>query len=152
MKWLPLFLSLLVFTNCTGDQNPSPTITIFAASSLTNAFTELAATYEATTNTTITLSFAGSSTLAAQIIEGAPADIFASANLTQAQMIAQEMDTDDAIVFAHNRPVIALPPDNPGQINSIDDLANTNLAIVLATPGVPNRHAQPAASVISASA
>lgn len=114
---------------------------VFAASSLTNAFTDLAEEYESTYNIQITLNFAGSSTLAAQIEQGAPADIFASANYQQMQNIIDDdlVHEDDAHIFAENELVIIVPSDNPANIQSAFDLSQSNIFLALAAPTVPIR-------------
>ena len=92
-------------------------------------------------NVQITLNFAGSSTLAAQLIQGAPADIFASANLQQMQAIVDEnLILEEMLsIFAENELVIIIPADNPANIESAADLANDDVMLVLAAPSVPIR-------------
>ncbi|MDQ3877952.1 MAG: molybdate ABC transporter substrate-binding protein [Actinomycetota bacterium] len=138
-----------LLAGCAGNAvsgNPAPrasgperTLTILAASSLTSAFSALARTYEsAHPGTRVTFSFAGSDTLASQIVQGAPADLFASASPTQMDTVVKLGKTDGAPQeFATNRLVVVTPPDNPAHITSIDDLANEGTTVVLAAPGVP---------------
>lgn len=118
------------------------TLTIFAASSLTDAFVELEHIYE-TQNPTVDVlfNFAGSSTLAAQINAGAPADIFASANEMQMQALvdAEIIHDDDVLIFATNRLIIALPTENPAHIKSLSDLARDGVLLAFAVPDVPIR-------------
>lgn len=113
--------------------------TIFAAASLTDAFTRLADDLEAVTpGLTLTFNFAGSQTLVTQLAEGAPADLFASADERQmAAAIANGSITGPPVTFAHNRLVIAVPSDNPAQISQAADLANDELRLVLAQAEVP---------------
>ena len=120
-----------------SDQN----LTIFAASSLTDAFTEIADVFMAAYDTKITLNFAGSSTLVAQIEQGAPADLFASASELQMQQLinGEYIAEDDIVFFAENTLVLIVPSSNPARIKSIADLAQSNVLLVLASEGVPIR-------------
>jgi molybdate transport system substrate-binding protein len=115
------------------------TLTVFAASSLTDAFGVLAQSFEEQNpRTEVRQTFESSSTLLTQIQQGAPADVFASA-------AEEEMNTavDDGLVagepeiFARNREVIMVPSDNPANIQSLRDLARPGTKLVLAEEGVP---------------
>ncbi|SDZ57234.1 molybdate ABC transporter substrate-binding protein [Herbiconiux ginsengi] len=115
-------------------------ITVFAAASLKQTFTDLAARFEAENpGTTIELNFAGSSDLVTQITEGAPADVFASADeknmskLTDAALIDPAAPVD----FATNVLEIAVPPTNPAGITSFADLAAPGVKLVVCAPQVP---------------
>lgn len=110
-----------------------------AASSLTDAFTEIAAAFEqAHPGTHVALEFAGSSTLRDQILEGSPADVFASANsatmdaVVHAGMVSAQPET-----FALNHLVIAVPAGNPAGITGLDDFARPELLIGVCAAGVP---------------
>ena len=118
---------------------PSGTITIFAASSLTNAFDrvgdELTRLYPATR---YTFNYGSSSTLATQIVNGAPADVFASADeLNLQKVLDAALVQSPASIFATNRLQIAVAPSNPKRISSLADLARRDLVVVLAAPNVP---------------
>ena len=132
-----------------SDSDPSPgdsaaapkqtTITVFAAASLKGSFTEIGKQFEAENEgVTVKFNFAGSSDLVAQIQQGAPADVFASAD-------TKNMDkaTGDDLVegtpanFATNTLEIATPPDNPAKIESLDDLANPDNKVVICATEVP---------------
>jgi molybdate transport system substrate-binding protein len=111
---------LLVLTGCsspteTSDESNSvieTTITVFAASSLTETFTELGRQFEAANpGTKVTFSFAASSTLAEQIIAGAPADVFASASKKSMEAAAEQIPV--STIFTSNRVVISFPVDKP---------------------------------------
>jgi molybdate transport system substrate-binding protein len=133
-------------TSCGGgsgggaaDGSGGSTLTVFAASSLTDAFGALARTFEEQNpGTEVRQSFESSSTLLTQIQHGAPADVFASA-------AREEMDTavDDGLVagepevFVSNREVVMVPADNPANIESMRDLAKPGIKLVLAEDGVP---------------
>jgi len=115
-------------------------LTVFAAASLTAAFTEAAAQFEAQNpGTKVIFQFAGSDQMAEQILQGAPADVFASANTKQMDKVVEggEIAHDAAEIFAHNRLVVVYPSDNPGNLNSLADLAKPDLKLVLASPSVP---------------
>ena len=111
---------LLVLTGCsspteTSDESNSvieTTITVFAASSLTETFTELGRQFEAANpGTKVTFSFAASSTLAEQIIAGAPADVFASASKKSMEAAAEQIPV--STIFTSNRVVVSFPVDKP---------------------------------------
>jgi molybdate transport system substrate-binding protein len=115
------------------------TVTVFAAASLTATFTELGKRFEAAhPGTTVTFSFAGSSDLVTQITEGAPADVFASAdetNMTKAT--AAGVTAGKPVDFATNVLAIAVPPGNPAHIKSFADLARPGVKTVVCAPQVP---------------
>jgi molybdate transport system substrate-binding protein len=122
-------------------QEASGELVVFAAASLTNAYQEIADRFEQThPGVQVLLNFAGSSDLSLQIQQGAPADVFASANLNQ-MCAAQDALAGEGefAVFARNRLIVILPSDNPGGVNTLADLAQPGLALVLAVPGVPVR-------------
>ncbi|MFD4294345.1 molybdate ABC transporter substrate-binding protein [Rhodococcus sp. NPDC058532] len=112
-------------------------LTVFAAASLTSTFTELGAMFEsAHPGTSVRFNFAGSSDLVAQIRQGAPADVFASAdttNMTRAGNLVAGTPTD----FASNTLTIVTPPGNPARITSFADLADPDLQVVVCAPQVP---------------
>ena len=113
-------------------------ITVLAASSLTDAFEELAGTFEEQNpGTEVRTSFAASSELLAQIKQGAPADVFASASEKNMDSAVGEDLVNQAYVFARNRPVVIVPAENPAGIETFEDLAEADAQIVLAEDGVP---------------
>jgi molybdate transport system substrate-binding protein len=129
-------------------ETPAPTettatlegsITVFAAASLKATFTELAADFEAANpGTTVTLNFAGSSDLVTQITEGAPADVFASADTKNMTKITDAALNDgDPVNFATNVLEIATPPGNPGGVIDFASLADPDLKVVICAPEVP---------------
>lgn len=114
-------------------------LTIFAAASLKTSFTELARTFEARhPGTKVTFSFAGSADLATQISQGAPADVFASADTRNMEKL-QEAGLVDGTprVFATNTLAIAVPPGNPAGIQSFADLAEPGTRLVQCARQVP---------------
>ena len=121
-----------------GGQGSSGTLTVLAASSLTNAFGELATTFqEQNPDTEVRTSFGGSSELLAQIEQGAPADVFASADEDKMDTAVQDDLVNEPQTFAGNRPIIIVPIDNPARIHGLQDLANPEAKLVLAQDGVP---------------
>lgn len=127
------------------DPTPEPaeevTLTVFAASSLTDAFTELGQLFESQhPSATVQFNFASSSDLATQLTEGAPADIFASANARQMENAATAgRIAGDPVDFLTNSLVIIVPADNPAGIATLADLANEGVKLVSALPDVPIR-------------
>jgi molybdate transport system substrate-binding protein len=116
------------------------TLNVFAAASLTDAFEELATGFEAANpGAEVVYNFAGSQQLAAQINEGAPADIFASANAAQmrAAIEGTRVVSGTQEIFVRNRLVVITPSDNPAAITALQDLARPNLRLVLADKAVP---------------
>lgn len=117
----------------------SGTLTVFAAASLKSTFTKLAGEFEARNpGTKVTLNFAGSSDLATQITQGAPADVFASADTRNMAKLADAKLLDGTPAnFATNVLEIAVPPSNPANIGSFADLAKQGTKVVVCAPQVP---------------
>ncbi|MEZ0491738.1 molybdate ABC transporter substrate-binding protein [Kineococcus sp. TBRC 1896] len=115
------------------------TLTVFAAASLTATFTQLGTEFEAAhPGVRVRLNFAGSSDLATQIGEGAPADVFASANeSTMAKVTGQSLTAGEPVDFATNVLEIATPPGNPAGITGFADLARPGVKVVVCAPQVP---------------
>ncbi|CAO1653636.1 molybdate ABC transporter substrate-binding protein [Salinibacterium sp. NYA9b] len=113
-------------------------LAIFAAASLTASFTELADAFSAENPgvTIAPISFDGSSTLATQISEGAPADVFASADDATMQQVSAELATAP-VSFASNELQIAVQPGNPLDITALSDLAAPDVQVALCAPAVP---------------
>ena len=113
------------------------TVDVYAAASLTDVFTQIADDYMAEhPGIQIRLTFAGSSDLAAQINEGAPADVFASANEKQMAVAGEHIDGKSEL-FASNTLTIAVPAGNPGGVTDFASLANPGLKVVVCAPEVP---------------
>jgi molybdate transport system substrate-binding protein len=115
-------------------------LTVFAAASLTDAFKEIGQQFGAANGgVTVTFNFAGSDQLATQITQGAPADVFASANTAQMNNVIKAGDIISGTqrTFVRNRLVVVYPKDNPGKLTALKDLANPGLKIVLANKSVP---------------
>jgi molybdate transport system substrate-binding protein len=116
------------------------TLNVFAAASLTEPFEELGAQFAtAHPGVTVAFSFGGSQQLAQQINEGAPADVFASANSRQLEVViaAGGIVSGTQQTFARNRLVVVYPADNPAGLVGLGDLARPGLKLVFAAPEVP---------------
>ena len=118
---------------------PPGTVTVFAAASLSAAFQELARTFEAQhPGVKVDLAFGGSSTLVQQIQQGAPADVFASADEANMQRLVESGAIAGVpALFAHNRLQIVVGLGNPKHIAGLADLAKPGLTIALCGPTVP---------------
>ena len=137
-------LWLLLLLGCgtqksTDTRSSSATVTVFAAASLTESFSEIGQRFEQAYGIPVLFNFAGSQQLAQQLAHGAAADVFASAN-------QREMDTTIGAgavisgtqrIFAANRLVVIVPQDNPAQIHTLHDLARPGLKLVFAAAQVP---------------
>jgi molybdate transport system substrate-binding protein len=135
-------LLLLLVTACIPAGRASAVsgeIVVFAASSLTDAFQDMAYTFEQANPTArLTFNFGASNQLATQLDQGASADVFASADTAQMDSARKSgvLASQDRI-FASNRLVLITPKNNPGHVNSVKDLANPGVKLVTAQPGVP---------------
>ncbi|MEJ7653523.1 MAG: molybdate ABC transporter substrate-binding protein [Chloroflexia bacterium] len=115
-------------------------LTVYAAASLTQAFEEIATGFEADNpGTTVVYNFAGSQQLAQQIVQGAPADVFASANDKQMGVARDggKIEPDADREFVRNRLVVVVPKSNPAGLKELKDLAKPGIKLVLAAPEVP---------------
>src|SRR5215470_11659036 len=123
----------------TGSSAPATgTITVFAASSLTGAFTQLGKQFEAAhKGDTVKFSFGPSSGLSTQITSGAPADLFASASPKNMQEVVSAGDASNPQNFAKNTMEVAVPPNNPAKVTSVNDLAKSSVKVALCQPQVP---------------
>ena len=123
----------------TGASSDGGTVTVLAAASLTKPFTALAEAYErANPGVDVALSFGSSTTLAQQIAEGAPADVFASAGTAALDQLPQNVASDGGeATIARNTLEIATPPDDPGGVATLADLARPDLDVVLCAASVP---------------
>ena len=104
-------------------------LTVFAAASLTDVFPKI--------DPSPRYSFAGSNALAAQIALGAPADVFASANMTLPNQLHAKGLCSQPVVFTRNALVIVVAKANPANVHSVYDLAKSGVKLVVANPGVP---------------
>ena len=117
---------------------PAVELTVFAASSLTDAFTQMGSDFEAANaGTTVTFNFGSSGDLAASIESEGTADVFASASGTYMDEVSDKVGVTGRADFVQNKLVIITPPDNPAGITSIEDLGKPGVQVVLAAEGVP---------------
>ncbi|HEX2618736.1 MAG TPA: molybdate ABC transporter substrate-binding protein [Phototrophicaceae bacterium] len=142
-SWIVLIVAALMlsFGSIGVTAQDTPKLTVFAAASLTDAFGVIADQFKAEhEGVDIVFNFAGSSDLAAQLAEGAPADVFASANTKQMQ-VAQDAGRigSKPKAFVKNRLVLITPAENPAGIHTLHDLGNTGVKLVIAGAGVPVR-------------
>ncbi|HEX6383046.1 MAG TPA: molybdate ABC transporter substrate-binding protein, partial [Anaerolineae bacterium] len=129
-------------TQVEGTEAAEEELLVFAAASLSDAFSEIAEAFEAQhPGVSVALNFAGSSQLAAQLSEGAEADVFASANAAQMQVVvdAGRITAGKPVNFLSNRITIVVPADNPADVESLEDLSQPGILLVLAVEGVPVR-------------
>ncbi|MCU1618434.1 MAG: molybdenum transporter, periplasmic molybdate-binding protein [Modestobacter sp.] len=144
MKRLIAALAVLTLAGCGASDGGSTdevtgTVTVFAAASLTDVFTDLGHRLERDhPGLTVEFDFAGSSTLASRLTEGATADVFASADTDQMDVVTNNGIVSRApTLFATNVLEIAVPPGNPGGISGLADLADPAKRIALCAPEVP---------------
>ena len=117
---------------------PAGTITVLAASSLLGTFTQIGKQFEAAhPGVTVKFSFGASSTLATQITDGAPADVFASAAPKNMDTVVTANDASNPQDFAKNTAEVAVPPSNPASVTSVNDLAKSSVKVALCQPQVP---------------
>lgn len=113
-------------------------LNVFAAASLTKAFQAAQQPLTAShPGLSITYNFAGSNTLVSQIEQGAPADVFASADNANMNRLVAAGLVETPVVFARNKLEIAVAPGNPKHITGLADLARPGIGVVLEAPGVP---------------
>ena len=132
---------LLVATSCTASDETTSrrtTLRVFAATSLRAVFGELERSFEDEhADVDVELTFGGSSALAAQVRQGAPAHVLATAD-EQTMRTALPEDADPPrTAFARNRLAIVVEPTNPKRIMSLSDLGRDDIAVVLCAPAVP---------------
>jgi molybdate transport system substrate-binding protein len=134
-----LYLCLLTFSFCLPAQ--AAHLTVFAAASLTDAFQTIGPQFERShPGTKVTFDFGASSLLRTQIDQGAPADVFASADEEQMEPLVRAGKVRDAVPFARNRLVVVTPAANPGHLRRLEDLARPGLRLVITAEPVPIGH------------
>jgi molybdate transport system substrate-binding protein len=145
VKRLIAALAVVALSGCgasdggSTDGEVTGTVTVFAAASLTDVFTDLGRRLESDhPGLTVEFDFAGSSALATQLTDGAAADVFASADTDQMDVVTNNGIVSRApVLFAANVLEIAVPPGNPGGITGLADLADPAKRIALCAPEVP---------------
>jgi molybdate transport system substrate-binding protein len=129
MRRVPLAIAALAVLLFPTAGAPGTRITVYAAASLTQVFPRV--------DRAPRYSFAGSDTLAAQIAQGAPADVFASASLKQTELLYHNGALRRPVVFATNKLIVIVPSSNPAGIRSVYDLRRKGVKVVIGTPTVP---------------
>ncbi|GAA2719546.1 molybdate ABC transporter substrate-binding protein [Actinocorallia aurantiaca] len=133
---LPLALALTACSSSGSDGGK--TVTVFAAASLTETFTELGREFEKThSGVEVRFNFGSSSTLAQQIVQGAPADVFASASPATMKTVTDASLAGAPSTFARNRLEIAVPVDGRGGVETLADLADPKVKVALCAEQVP---------------
>ena len=118
-----------LLVSAAAAQSTTYRATVYAAASLTDAFPKIAPSAK--------YSFAGSNTLAAQIRQGAPADVFASANTRLPQGLYHDHLCSKPVVFTRNALVLIVPASNPAHIHGVYDLRRSGIKLVIAAENVP---------------
>jgi molybdate transport system substrate-binding protein len=129
MKKLALALALLFALALPAGSAPATRITVYAAASLTEVFPRI--------DRVAQYSFAGSDQLAAQIEQGAPADVFASASPKQAELLYHNGFLRRPLVFATNKLIVLVPRSNPAHVGSVYDLRHSGIKVIIGAPSVP---------------
>ncbi len=146
-KLMPVLLcavvtALVITCGCTAPTQTAQgkQVTVFAAASLTDAFTEIGHNYHTNhSDTNVSFNFDGSQVLQTQIENGAYADIFASASNTQMNALRSKgyMNNSTVNVFAQNKLEVIIPKGNPAYITTMSDLAKPGVKLVIGTQSVP---------------
>jgi molybdate transport system substrate-binding protein len=143
-KWVGLVLVVVLLVGACGSGSGSPgsstskTITVLAASSLTEAFTQIGKDFQTkNAGSTVTFSFGSSATLATQITQGAPADVFAAASPSTMKTVTDAGAAGTPTDFVSNTLEIAVPKGNPHHITGLKDFADKRRRIAICDPSVP---------------
>jgi molybdate transport system substrate-binding protein len=121
-----------------ADSSGGGAITVLAAASLTEAFSQIGKDFEAQKpGSTVTFSFGSSATLATQVLQGAPADVFAAASPATMKIVSDVSAAEPPTGFASNTLQIAILNDNPHKIVGLQDFADDDKRIALCAPQVP---------------
>lgn len=144
-RWIgsaAVLLTVALAAGCGSDDSSdggdTTTLRVFAAASLTSTFGELGKRFEASHDgVDVQLNFGGSSDLVTQLQDGAPADVFASADTANMDKATSADVVGDPVPFATNTLEIAVPPGNPADITGLDDLTKSGLNLVICAPEVP---------------
>ncbi len=115
----------------------SASITVFAAASLTEAFSKIGTDFQARSGAMVTFNFGSSATLASQITAGAPGDVFAAASPATMKTVTDANGAGTPVTFASNSLQIAVPAGNPGRITGLADFADESKTLAVCAPQVP---------------
>jgi molybdate transport system substrate-binding protein len=136
-RLLAIAAGVTLLAGCAAPASGS-TVTVLAAASLTDALDEAAAAFEAAhPDIEITVSYGGSSALAEQLVSGAPADVFFSADEATMQAVVDEGLASAPEVLLTNTLQLVVPAGNPGDVGGLADLADPSLVVALCDPSVP---------------
>ena len=135
-------VALAALSGCTSAASPSDagqeTLTVSAASSLTEAFTAIADRFMTEhPGVRVSLNFGGSSALAEQVVSGAPVDVFASASRATMDAVSAVGAAEPAVAFARNEMVVVTPADNPAGVSTLADLADPRVRVAVCADEVP---------------
>lgn len=138
-RGLLLAATLAALVGCgDGPRDAEQTLTVYAASSLAGAFEELAERFESEhEGVEVQLTFGGSADLVAQIDQGAPADVFASADAANMDKLVAADLVEPPRVFATNTLQLVVPADNPADLSGLADLQAPDVRLVVCAPEVP---------------
>jgi molybdate transport system substrate-binding protein len=136
---LAVLVSLGLATAGCSSAPATKTVTVFAAASMKTTFTQLGKAFEAShPGVTVAFNFAGAQTLAEQLVQGASADVFASANESNMVPVTDAgLSASPVKIYASNELQIAVPPTNPAKVATFADLAKKNVKLVICAPAVP---------------
>lgn len=135
---LPVALVLAGCGSGGSSSGGSEEVTVFAAASLTGTFTELGKVFEAAhPGTSVRFNFGSSATLAQQIVQGAPADVFAAASPATMKTVTDASLAGSPATFVRNKLQIAVPADNPARIGELKDLTDPKVKVALCAEQVP---------------
>ena len=137
--------SLLLVSACSSAEPDEPAIsvtpetplTVFAAASLTEAFTQIGTDFHLKSGWTVRFNFGSSATLASQINSGAPADVFAAASTATMKTVTDAGRAQTPVDFVSNTLGIAVPKGNPGKVTGLADFADAAKRIAICAPQVP---------------
>jgi molybdate transport system substrate-binding protein len=116
---------------------PAASITVFAAASLTKAFSQMGSDFQAREGSKVSFNFGSSATLATQLTQGAPGDVFAAASPATMKTVTDAHAAGTPVDFVSNTLQIAVPDGNPGHIIGLRDFADESKTIAICAPQVP---------------
>jgi len=137
-KMVAAILSIFMIASLAGASGTEELV-VFCAASLTGAFGEMGQIYEDETGVDVILNFDGTQAIRTQVEQGAIADVFVSANKKHMDALMSEgfMDNDTVSIFTENRMVVIVPEDNPADIQSLSDLAEPGVMIIMGVKEAP---------------
>lgn len=131
------FALLITLTQLIPSSAQDKTLTVYAASSLTEAFTQIGANFSKQTGTKVRFQFSGSQILKTQIENGAPADVLATAEPSINAQLEQNNTLESSQIFARNRLIVIVPKSGAARVKTLIDLAKPNVKLIIAQANVP---------------